>query len=276
MLNESLKVDMRDSKANTEESFILEKTLPETTSLVYYAIRETQNQNDVVAFWKNKGLGGIEWPVYHNRYHLEWPTDSSKYSHYLRPLANKKDDIKSAVQLPLETNPDILYQDKDKFGKKRAVLPQDGKFYTWLDEDFPTHRTLISYETAVGGIAFEHVFSWLDQTISDGNWPTTKETKHLDQWPKLIIDGNQGIPVAAQGNILVRIFNNLSKNDSGSSSVLNDKKFPNFPDSQIGVEYFEYPNKNDANVVGFGDGDNYGSQLIGYFHPIKMDGTNLD
>ena len=43
---------MRDGKANTEESFILEKTIPETTSLVYYAIRETQNQNDVVALEK--------------------------------------------------------------------------------------------------------------------------------------------------------------------------------------------------------------------------------
>ena len=56
-----------------------------TEQLAFYAIKETEHKNDLVSFWMRKSIAGLAWPVYHNRYHLQWPQDSSVYSHYVRP-----------------------------------------------------------------------------------------------------------------------------------------------------------------------------------------------
>ena len=208
--DETLIPDVRD-RANTESSggFSLQKKIPGTEQLAFYAIKETEHKNDLVSFWMRKSIAGLAWPVYHNRYHLQWPQDSSVYSHYVRPDVDRIEAIETAVNLPAENGTTLFYQDKDSSGKGRAII--DGvKFYSWLDKDFPTHRALIGHETVKGGMAFEHVLSWLDLSIkNERNWPDTEQVKHLDFWPKIELVENSGVPRKPQGSISLKIYDEV-------------------------------------------------------------------
>ena len=121
------------------------------------------------------------------------------FSLHVRPDVDRIEAIETAVNLPAENGTTLYYQDKDSSGKGRAII--DGvKFYSWLDKDFPTHRALIGHETVKGGMAFEHVLSWLDLSIkNERNWPDTEQVKHLDFWPKIELVENSGVPENRKG-----------------------------------------------------------------------------
>ena len=151
------------SASNTEYALQHAQT-PEGND-IYYAVHETANLNDYQIHWMERGLEGIYWPKVHSRYKMEWPRDPSKYSHYIRPAVNSEDDAKmSAVQLPVENNPNLVYWDPLDF--KRGDITSDVKYFSWLDDDYPQHRALLKY--SVGDkIAFERVFSWLDTHLEN-------------------------------------------------------------------------------------------------------------
>ena len=262
--DESLIPDMRDQGINSGKPYTIEKQLPGTRLMAHYAIRETVNRNDLVAFWMREGMAGIYWPAYHNRYQLQWPVESDRYSHYIRPnyatkeLAreNAKD---TAVELPQETSPYLQYQDLDPNGAERAVF-ESGLFYSWLDSSFPTHRTLISYETPAGGIAFEHVLSWLDQSIKSDDWPVTEQTTHLSIWPKVRVSGNHGVSAMAQVGITARLYNNITDDNDNDKIVklIRSNRLSEAPDEEVTMNDFEWRDNS---------GDNYATHFLGYFHP---------
>ena len=129
----------------------------------YYAARETVNLNDYLVHWMEEGVERLKWPAFLGRYKLAWPADVSKYSHYVRPPAATETEAKAtAIALPTANVPTIEYQ--DPFDRPRAKLTETFKFYTWLDPDYPAHRTLLRF-TSGEDIAFERVFSWLDEGL---------------------------------------------------------------------------------------------------------------
>ena len=222
--DESIVPDIRDRGDSGSGGFAIKKGLPGTQQMAYYAIKETEYPNDLVAYWLRESIAGLAWPVYHNRYHLQWPVDSARYSQYLRPEGDRSKAIETAVNLPAENSTAIFYQDKDSFGNNRATI--DGvKFYSWLDSDYPTHRTLLGHETVKGGMAFEHVMSWLDTSIQQDKWPSTEQVKHLDLWPKFQVEGNHGIPAEATGGITARLFNDISKGPENRINLANSSKW---------------------------------------------------
>ncbi|RME94692.1 MAG: hypothetical protein D6766_05145, partial [Verrucomicrobia bacterium] len=145
----------------------------------YYAVRETQNLNDYLVHWMEEGEQGLLWPALLGRYHLVWPDDVTRYSHYLRPpAATDAEARQTAIALSTENVPVIEYQ--DPLDRPRAALTEDYRFYTWLDADHPAHRTLLRF-SAGGEIAFERVFSWLDETLKSGDFTDSVATE-LDAW----------------------------------------------------------------------------------------------
>ncbi|MGE3309431.1 MAG: hypothetical protein AB7O66_05620 [Limisphaerales bacterium] len=133
-----------------------------------YATRETFNLNDFLIHWMEEGEAGLKWPKHFGRYRLVWPTDVSRYSHYVRPEAASEDEAsQTAVLLRPENAPNIEYQ--DLLDRPRAKFTSDFKFYTWLDPQYPVHRTLLRYASGEN-IAFERVFSWLDTSLLTTNF----------------------------------------------------------------------------------------------------------
>ena len=133
---------------------------------IYYAARETKNLNDYSIHWMEEGLEGILWPSRHSRYKFVWPDDPARYSHYIRPKVLTTQDAElTAVQLPNENTPTIQYQ--DPLDGDRAFLTRNFGFYTYLDADYPVHRTLLRF-TSGSDHYFERVFSWLDVNIKAG------------------------------------------------------------------------------------------------------------
>jgi hypothetical protein len=131
----------------------------------FYAIRETQNLNDVLIYWMANGIQGIRWPDRYSRYQLGWPVDVSRYSHYIRPQVSSENEARrTAVPLPTDDVPFIEYQ--DPLDQPRAKMTPEFKFYTYLEPSAPAHRTLIRF--IVGErIVYERVFSWLDAGLKD-------------------------------------------------------------------------------------------------------------
>ena len=135
-----------------------------------YAIKETFGDETVVAFWTQLGLAGLKWPVAHVSYKFKWPEDLDDYRNYVRPNLGKGDSLSTAIQLPMENAPILLYQDQEN-GKDRALITkEDFKFYSWLGEDpqykqVLTHRSLVRYTSTHSGVRFERIFSWLDEKI---------------------------------------------------------------------------------------------------------------
>ncbi|MFT4588097.1 MAG: hypothetical protein ACI9VS_001517 [Candidatus Binatia bacterium] len=130
-----------------------------------HAIRKTQNLNDLPVHWLAEGVAGLRWPFIYARYELDWPTDPAKYSHYARPLvATEQQAALTSIKLPTENVPSIDYQ--DPLDRPRAKLNNEFKFFTFLEPEFPVHRTLLRYISG-DDIAFERVFSWLETGVKD-------------------------------------------------------------------------------------------------------------
>jgi len=130
-----------------------------------FATRGTTAPNDCLVHWLETGIEGIQWPKLLGRYRLQWPSDESRYSHYMRPEAfTDAEAIATAVQLAQRNVPVIAHQ--DALDQPRAKVTPDARFYTRLDADHPAHRTLLRF-TVNDQIAFERVFSWLDSAVRD-------------------------------------------------------------------------------------------------------------
>lgn len=153
-------------------SFVYKRHLSSQQKDEYYAVQRTFNQNDSQLFWLIPGQQGVLWPFVLSRYHQDWPTNISAYSHYLRPPAISQVEAElAAVQLPANNVPQIAYQ--DPLDKPRAFITPDYHFYTWLDANYPAHRTLLQF-TYNDQVRFERVFSWLDSAIdSQADQPTS-------------------------------------------------------------------------------------------------------
>ena len=133
----------------------------------FYAVRETENANDLLIHWLLEGVEGILWPAEFYRYELKWPDDISEYSQYVRTAVASEEEAKeSAVILSPEDVPFIAYQDITD--EPRAKLTEDSRFYTHLDSTVPSHRTLLRFNSD-DNVSFERVYSWLDgNLVSDG------------------------------------------------------------------------------------------------------------
>ena len=130
-----------------------------------YASRVTQNPNDCLVHWLETGVQEILWPKLLGRHQLVWPSDESRYSHYIRPVVNTEDEAAAtAVPLSPQNVPVIAFQ--DPLDRPRASLTADSKFYTFLDGAHPAHRTLLRF-TINKEVAFERVFSWLEDSVRD-------------------------------------------------------------------------------------------------------------
>ncbi len=91
-----------------------------------YALKETFNLNDYLVHWLEEGEAGLKWPRLFGRYNLAWPTNVSKFSHYVRPPAATEDEAaKTAVVLQPENAPNIEYQ--DALDRPRAKFTPDFK-----------------------------------------------------------------------------------------------------------------------------------------------------
>jgi hypothetical protein len=130
-----------------------------------YAIKETFNLNDYLVHWLEEGEAALKWPKLFGRYRLVWPTDLAKYSHYVRPpAATDAEAAQTAVLMDPENAPTIEYQ--DALDRPRARFTPELKFYTWLNESYPSHRTLLRYVSGEN-IGFERVLSTLNTALID-------------------------------------------------------------------------------------------------------------
>ncbi len=157
------------------DAFGYENSVAGSEFLELYAARETVNPNDYLVYWMQESeVAGIKWPKYFARYQMIWPDDVAKYSHYVRPrAATEAEAEETAVQLAAETIPAIEYQ--DALDRPRGKITADSRFYTWLDLAQPLHRTLLRF-TAGESVAFERVYSWLDETLITTNLAGTAAT----------------------------------------------------------------------------------------------------
>ncbi len=143
--------------------FLYGQKTPSQATQDYYAVRETSNLNDALVHWTQTGSQAIQWPFVFTRYKFRWPTDVAKYSHYVRPSAPSASVAAlTSVELPSQNIPAIQYQ--DPLDRPRAFLTENARFYTQLDTNYPAHRTLLRY-LSLNQVAFERVFSWLDETL---------------------------------------------------------------------------------------------------------------
>lgn len=146
---------------------------------VYYARRETTNLNDLIVWWLEKGVENTYWPKEYVRYDLKWPTSVNRYSQYVRPTAANENEAKeTSVQLNGEEVPTIEYQ--DPLDENRAKITPDFRFYTYLTDDFPAHRTLLRF-IAEDEVRFERVFSWLDESLAQVDGDGEFQSDILDE-----------------------------------------------------------------------------------------------
>lgn len=166
--------------AASPETFTHQHASAGTGQLVYYAVRETANRNDVLVHWLQEGVEGIRWPSQFVRYQQVWPVDVGKYSHYVRPLvATDAEAQLTAVPLPQENAPVIDYQ--DPLDRPRGALTPEFAYYSFLDQNFPAHRVLLRY-SAGENISFERVFSWLDQGLKSPGVFANSVATNLTTW----------------------------------------------------------------------------------------------
>ena len=125
----------------------------------YYAVKETENPNDVLVHWLEAGVEGLRWPLIFARYRQLWPEDPARYSHYLRPaVTTQSEAAKTAVPLPADNVPFLQYQ--DELDQPRGFLDEKSQFYTWLTASQSVHRALLRLN-AGERVAFERVLSVL-------------------------------------------------------------------------------------------------------------------
>lgn len=146
-----------------------------------YAIRKTLNTSDLQVYWLENGEQGIQWPFRLVQYQLIWPDDITKYSHYVRAAVATREEAKeTAVAFSTANVPKIEFQDLDAQGVERGGLTDDFRFYTFLDQTIPAHRTLLRFISGQN-VQFERVFSWLDTNLRSGNFTGTIATQ-LSTW----------------------------------------------------------------------------------------------
>ncbi|MEI6567450.1 MAG: hypothetical protein WCR20_12295, partial [Verrucomicrobiota bacterium] len=163
-----------DPVQTMDGSYAYRHSQPVTGRLNLYATRETSNLNDCLVHWLEEGIAGIKWPKEFARYQEVWPASEAKYSHYVRPdVASEAEAKKTAVQLSTDNVPFIAYQ--DPLDRPRAKLTEEFKFFTFLEQSYPAHRTLLRF-TSGEYIGFERVFSWLDSNLKTTNLLTSVAT----------------------------------------------------------------------------------------------------
>ncbi|MEY4199162.1 MAG: hypothetical protein RLZZ265_902, partial [Verrucomicrobiota bacterium] len=136
--------------------------------LELYATRLTPEVNSSQVHWLETGTAGVRWPARFVRYRQVWPSDVAKYSHYVRPaVADETASQATAIELPAQDLPFIEFEDATDTVRSKFTL--DGKFYTHLDSGHPALRTLIRYNNN-DQLAFERVFSWLDDNLRTTNF----------------------------------------------------------------------------------------------------------
>jgi len=162
------------------QQFYYRQNLQGSTRPNLYADRETINLNDFQVHWLITGVAGLQWPFIFDRYHQVWPADPSLYSFYVRPLAATDAEAQlTAVQLPASEAPSIDYQ--DPLDTPRAKLTQTFGFYTWLNQTYPAHRSLLRFNFA-DQVAFERVFSWLDIGLKTNSLFAGSVVTNLTGW----------------------------------------------------------------------------------------------
>lgn len=154
----------------------------------YYAAAETKNPNDVLVHWLEAGVVGLRWPLVYNRYQQIWPEDPAKYSHYLRPsVATATAAAETAVQLSANNSPAIQYQDPLDY--PRATVDESARFYTYLEENQPVHRTLLRFNSGTS-VAFERVLSSLSVNLFRGTLADVKGViPQAGRASALVLDG---------------------------------------------------------------------------------------
>lgn len=144
----------------------------------FYAVRETQNLNDSRLFWLERGVMGLKWPLIMTRYRQVWPNQVARYSHYIRPVVTTEEEAKAtAVPLPPENAPLIDFQDLPD--QPRAKITPDFKFYTFLNQGMPAHRTLLRFQSGAK-VRFERVLSWLDTSLVNNGLANSPATNLLE------------------------------------------------------------------------------------------------
>ncbi|NDC78970.1 MAG: hypothetical protein EBZ67_14050, partial [Chitinophagia bacterium] len=148
--------------------FVYQHSVNGAEKPLLYATKETRNLNDYLVHWLEGGEAGLRWPKSLGRYSFVWPSDVSKYSHYIRPAAaTEAVAAETAVWIDPANAPNIEYQ--DALDRPRAKFTPDFRFYTWLDASQPVHRTLLRFASG-DNIGFERVFSWLDSSLRATNF----------------------------------------------------------------------------------------------------------
>jgi hypothetical protein len=171
---------------NPGASFYYEQQSPNSSQVTLWATQETINLNDFQAYWLIPGVAGLQWPYLFDRYHLVWPSNSTEYVNYLRPLVSTAAQAAlTAVQLPAAEAPSIAYQ--DPLDQPRAFLDSDGLFYTFLSADYPAQRTLIQFLQG-SQVSYERVFSWLDIGIKTNALFADSVATNLDSWDPAGLD----------------------------------------------------------------------------------------
>ena len=146
-----------------------------------YATHLTLNQNDFQCYWLTKGVAGLRWPYFLDRYAEYWPANASDYVNYVRPyVATEAQAAATAVKLPPNEAPSIAYQDVFT-NRSPAVLDSAGNFYTYLDLGHPAHRTLIQFLSG-NNVSYERVFSWLDLALDTNSMYAGSVATNLNEW----------------------------------------------------------------------------------------------
>lgn len=221
--------------------FAYQNTVPGSGNLQLFAIRETFNQNDYFVHWMETGEVGLKWPALFGRYQLNWPTDVSKYSHYVRPLvATEAEAMATAVPMPTDNVPTIQYQ--DPLDVPRAKFTPTFGFYTFLEPAFPAHRTLLLFN-AGDHIAFERVFSWLDTNLKTINFVDSVATSltTLTDYYTRGVNGNwhlfvsDGFPTSDGGSI--NSWSLVVETTNAATGALSVREFSN--DERIHIDLNE-------------------------------------
>ncbi len=161
-------------------SFAFQQNVAGSEAIELYATRKTANLNDYMVHWLEEGEAGIKWPKLFGRYHLDWPSDVGRYSHYMRPIvATEAEAQATAVVLSTKNVPILEYQ--DPLDRPRAKLTAEFKFYTFLEPTYPAHRALLRF-TSDQNVAFERVFSWLGQDLKTSNFANDSVVTNLTAW----------------------------------------------------------------------------------------------
>ncbi len=162
------------------QAYYYQQINPGNNQITLYATHETFNLNDFEAYWLTTGIAGLQWPLVFNRYHEVWPSDPTKYTHYVRPLAANEAEAKlTAVQLPSANAPYIQYQ--DALDTLRGKLTDTFAYYTYLTPAYPAHRGLIRY-TAGSTLFFERIFSFLDAGLKSPSLFVGSSATNLTGW----------------------------------------------------------------------------------------------